>query len=266
MRFSLFLCLIPVWCFGQQIKLKSIKKYQNDTLYVGVRNQSPIPIWYEALKKDTVDYSSQRFDLAVIQPKDSIYPIAIIPVSAIKDTSDISLKEYINYRFIRANPRAKHDDSYAYELPYAKGKKYEVIQTHGQSFSHNTPTSRYAVDFKMPIGTPIHAIRGGIVVLVTEHNTEHGGRDFIDKSNNIFILHSDGTYAQYAHLDYNGADVEVGDVIQQGAYIGRSGHTGFSTRPHLHLVVKDGNGISLPFYFNIRPKKKLKSGKKYLRK
>lgn len=264
MRIFLILFILPIYCFGQT-ELASIKKYKGDSLYFGVKNISPISIWYEELKKDSVDYSTHTFDLAQMQPKDSLYPIAIIPVNAIKDTSKINVKDFINYKFRRANPRAIHDDTYKYELPYAKGEKYEVIQTFGQSFSHNKPTSRNAVDFKMPIGTPLFAIRGGIVILVIEDNTEHGGKDFIDKSNNIFILHNDGTYAQYSHLDYNGADVEVGDVIQQGGYIGKSGHTGFSTRPHLHIVVKDGNGISLPFYFKIRPNKKLKSGKKYLR-
>lgn len=265
MRFILLLCFLPAYCFGQ-IQLDGIKKYKGDSLYFGIKNNSPIPIWYKELKRDSVDYSTHRYDVTVMQPKDSLFPIAIIPIKAIKDTSSINLKDYIKYRFIKANPNAIHDDSFLYELPYAKGTKFEVIQTFGQSFSHNKPTSRYAVDFKMPIGTPLFAIRGGIVVGVVEKFKEHGGEDFIDKGNNILILHKDGTYAQYSHLDYNGADVEIGDVIQQGQYIGKSGHTGYSTRPHLHLVIKDGNGISLPFYFKVRPKKKLKSGKTYIRR
>ena len=265
MRFFIFLSLITFNTYGQ-IQIDGIKIYKGDTLYFGVKNNSPIPIWYKELKRDSVDYSTHHFDVAVMQPKDSLYPIAVIPVNAIKDTSEIKLKDFINYKFLRASPRAIHNDTFTYELPYAKGKKYEVIQTFGQSFSHNKPTSRYAVDFKMPIGTRLYAVRGGVVVQVVEKFKEHGGKDFIDKGNEILILHDDDTLAQYSHLDYNGADVEVGDVIQQGDYIGKSGHTGFSTRPHLHLVIKNGHGISLPFYFKIRPKKKLKSGKKYLRR
>ena len=263
-RFFLVVFFIPLCSFGQ-IELKGIKEYKGDSLYFGVKNNSVIPIWYKSLKRDSVDYSTYRFDGAVMQPQDSIFPIAIIPMKAIKDTANIELKDFINYKFTRANPNAVHDDSFLYELPYAKGKKYEVIQTFNNSFSHNKPTSRYAVDFKMPIGTPLHAIRGGIVVNVVEKFKEHGGRDFIDKGNNIFILHDDGTYAQYSHIDYNGVDVEIGDVVKQGDYIGKSGHTGFSTRPHLHLVIKNGDGISLPFYFKVSPKKKLKNGKKYVR-
>lgn len=264
MRFILFL-IFPALCLGQSLQLKSIKEYKGDSLYYGIKNNSPIPIWYEELENDSIDYSTDRYELIVIKSKDSIHPVAIIPVSAIKDTTSITLKDFMNYRLLKANPKAIHDKKHLYELPYAKGKKYEVIQTFGNSFSHNKPSSRYAVDFKMPIGTPIHAVRSGIVVHVVEKYKEHGGRDFIDKGNNILILHDDGTYSQYSHLDYNGADVEIGDIIQQGDYIGKSGHTGFSTRPHLHLVIKDGNKISQPFYFKVRPNKPLKNGRKYLR-
>ncbi len=265
MRFVIILCLFPLYCFGQ-VQLNITKEYKEDSLYLGIKNNSIIPIWYKELKRDTIDYSTHRYKLAVMQPKDSLFPIAIIPINAIKDTSDIAIKDFINYRLVKANPDAVHDDSFLYELPYAKGAQYEVIQTFGNSFSHNKPTSRYAVDFKMPIGTPLFAIRGGIVMGVIEKYKEHGGEDFIDKGNNILILHDDGTYAQYSHLDYNGADVEIGDTVEQGDYIGKSGHTGYSTRPHLHLVVKNGDGISLPFYFKVRPKKKLKNGKKYIRR
>ncbi|WP_299767712.1 M23 family metallopeptidase [uncultured Dokdonia sp.] len=263
-RFVLFVFFISFYCFGQQID--TIKKYKNDSLYIGVKNTSVIPIWYKELKRDSIDYSTHQYDVTVMQPKDSLFPIAIIPLHVLKDTSTVVLKDFVNYSFTRANPRAVHDNTFLYELPYAKGTKYEVIQTFNNSFSHNLPGSRYAVDFKMPIGSLIHAARSGIVVNKVEKFKEHGGPDFREKGNEILILHDDGTLAQYSHLDYNGADVEIGDVIQQGQYIGKSGHTGYSTRPHLHLVIKNGDGISLPFYFKIRPKKKLKNGKTYLRR
>jgi len=95
MRFVLFLCLLPSFCFGQ-IVLKGIKEYKGDSLYFGIKNNSVIPIWYQELKRDSIDYSTHTYDLVVMQPKDSLFPIAIIPIDAIKDTSEIKLKDFMN--------------------------------------------------------------------------------------------------------------------------------------------------------------------------
>jgi len=47
--------------------------------------------------------------------------------------------------------------------------------------------------------------------------------------------------------------VKVGDQIEIGDHIGRSGNTGFSTGPHLHFTIwRNENGVqkSVPFMFD----------------
>ena len=60
------------------------------------------------------------------------------------------------------NMHARHDN-YMYMLPYAKGEYYRIVQGFGGGFSHSG-ASKYAVDFAMPVGTPIHASRDGVVI------------------------------------------------------------------------------------------------------
>ena len=160
------------------------------------------------------------------------------------------------------NPNAK-PDAFEYQLPFAKGSKFECIQSFEGKFSHNQPYSKYAIDFKMPEGTPVLAARSGIVVYTKEDSNE-GGRDrekYINKANKVMIYHDDGTVASYDHLKFNGVEVQVGDRVKTGQLIGYSGNTGFSTTPHLHFVVwvvKE----AVPIRFKGQ-RKTLKEGKYY---
>ena len=66
------------------------------------------------------------------------------------------------------------------------------------------------------------------------------------------ILHDDGTFALYAHLNWNSIRVNPGDRVQAGQYIADSGNTGFSSGPHLHFAVQRNLGMrveSMPVTF-----------------
>ncbi|MDH3433925.1 MAG: M23 family metallopeptidase [Gammaproteobacteria bacterium] len=148
---------------------------------------------------------------------------------------------------------AVHDDDHLYSLPYASGKSYRVVQGYGSRFSH-TGLEEYAVDLDMPVGTPIHAARSGIVARVEESHDKGCWQDGCGKfANYVVILHSDGTTGEYYHLKKNGALVEVGDSVAQGQKIAYSGNTGHSTMPHLHFAVYRaidwGNTQSIPVRF-----------------
>lgn len=158
---------------------------------------------------------------------------------------------------------SKPEKNYIYDFPFQQKKSYKLLQGWGGSFSHNHSESYHALDFKMKIGEPIHAIRDGIVVRSIEHFTENGGREMRDKANVIIIMHNDGTFANYVHLKPNGSLVEIGQKILKGELIGYTGNTGFSSQPHLHFVVRDGTGKSIPIYFKNFENRKLKVGKKY---
>jgi len=129
----------------------------------------------------------------------------------------------------------KYDNDFVYYLPFYKSNSFKVYQGYNGDFSHQ---NKNALDFTMPIGTEITAIREGIVIKVVEKNTKNCGTEDCKKYNNLLIIfHPDGTFAEYTHLKKNGAIVNVGDKVTQGQLVGYSGNVGWSTGPHLHLEV-----------------------------
>ena len=138
---------------------------------------------------------------------------------------------------------AKHDDSYVYALPYAPGHTFRVSQGFCGKYSHFGP-NEFAIDWKMPLGTAVHAARAGVVVAVKDDSDFGGGDSSYDTdANYVLICHSDGTLGHYVHLLKDGARVQVGNHVRTGDLIALSGNTGHSTGPHLHFsVFKARNG------------------------
>ncbi|MDB6022663.1 MAG: Peptidase [Pedosphaera sp.] len=142
-----------------------------------------------------------------------------------------------NDAFTIGSHTAVHDDSCVYQLPYATGKSFRVTQGYHGTFSHTGP-DEYAIDWKMPVGTPVHAARGGVVVKAKD-DSDVGGPDrkYEDRANCVLIQHADGTIGIYAHLMKSGCRVKVGDTVKTGDVIALSGNTGFTSGPHLHFSV-----------------------------
>lgn len=157
------------------------------------------------------------------------------------------------YTWITGDPMSEHRPEQPYRVPFAVATAFPVSQAFPDAITHTTPDSRFAVDITVPIGTGIYAARGGTVFEVTSTNFE-GGIDPANAAaaNLVQILHEDGTYAVYAHLNWNSIRVRPGDVVRRGEYIADSGNTGFSSGPHLHFAVLRNRGMgseSLPVVF-----------------
>lgn len=172
------------------------------------------------------------------------------------DASDDYAAPYISYRFIylHGDPEAVHTVDRPYRAPFAIANRFMVTQTFPIGITHVTRDSYYAVDLAMPIGTDIYAARGGRVVEVASTNYRAGSdpQEEGASANLVRILHDDGTFAVYAHLNWNTIRVKPGDDVERGEYIADSGNTGFSTGPHLHFVVLANRGLrleSLPVVF-----------------
>lgn len=84
-------------------------------------------------------------------------------------------------------------------------------------------------DFATPVGTPLHALHDSTVV--------KAGFDS-GLGNHIELDLGNGIHAEYGHLSVLG--VTVGQKLVLGQAIGRSGNTGHSTGPHLHLEIHLG--------------------------
>ena len=139
-----------------------------------------------------------------------------------------------------------------YAMPFGPGR-YVVMQGPRGSYSHFAGSgSENAIDWAVPEGTVVLAAREGRVVGVREDSTFSGtDPKFKPLANYVIIKHADGTFADYHHLQRDGALVKLGDEVKVGQRIGLSGNTGYSTKPHLHFAVFQAiNGkkvLSLPF-------------------
>ena len=138
-----------------------------------------------------------------------------------------------------------------YVLPYAVGQQFRVNRT----FEHydvalNDGVGLYAIDFALPLRTPVHAARAGVVVAVEERFSDDDRAEYHE--NWVMIRHADGTVARYIHLTIDGALVQVGDRVLQGEQIGLSGNSGPSSDPHLHFDVQTC-GPNLPPAYNSPP-------------
>ena len=178
----------------------------------------------------------------IVDPRSELKLMAL---PAIGDGVEPSAK----YRFISlyGDPRSRHNPERPYRAPYAVANDYSITQAYPMGITHNTVDSRYAVDIAMPVGTDIHAARGGIVFEVASTNFR-GGIDpdrAAAAANIVRVLHDDGTHAVYAHLNWNSIRVQPGDEVERGEYIADSGNTGFSSGPHLHFAVLRNMGMRI---------------------
>jgi murein DD-endopeptidase MepM/ murein hydrolase activator NlpD len=211
---------------------------------------APVEVALEFASIVGVDYPPPDDDRRWVVPARSNLELLDLP--ALGDV-DVPAVEY-RYVFLPGDPAAEPATDVTYRLPYAVGTSHLVSQTYPVSETHRTRDSMYAVDFAMPVGTDVVAARAGVVFEVASTNFS-GGPDegrYADLANLVRILHDDGTFAVYAHLNWNTIRVRPGDRVEAGEYIADSGNTGFSSGPHLHFAVQRNLGMrveSLPVTF-----------------
>jgi murein DD-endopeptidase MepM/ murein hydrolase activator NlpD len=122
-----------------------------------------------------------------------------------------------------------------YRLPWPGGRAVFCASHQGRLDTPHSGRGKYALDFMLPLGTPILAARGGVVHRSeTQRDTAYGGDDF---ETVIEIDHGDGTYARYYHVRATTVRVRPGDRVRQGDELARSGRTGLCQSRHLHFEV-----------------------------
>lgn len=103
----------------------------------------------------------------------------------------------------------------------------------GQRTFHN------GVDISAPVGTDIVAPDSGRISEVWDN--PKGGKC-------IAMIGRTGIRFGFAHLDEQLK--KVGEIVDKGDVIAKSGNTGASTGPHLHFTVKqNGNWVNPETYF-----------------
>jgi len=219
------------------------------------QNDGPAPITVHVTLSGENYASDRTWPMTTTVPPYSAAPLGRV-FAADKTVGGYNFLFRYSHHFGRAD--AVLDTNAVYRLPFEQGHSYPVTQAFGTKLtSHNNRENLYAVDFAMPIGSPIVAARGGVVIDVTLTH-EEGGYDirFLDKANTIAIVHDDGTVAEYAHLSRGPALVKPGQRVSAGTLLGYSGNSGYTSGPHLHFIVSkpevhDGKvaRVSIPVMF-----------------
>lgn len=128
-------------------------------------------------------------------------------------------------------------------------KKYKIkIESPTGEFAHeNFPESRYAVDFILPLGTPVLDVRDGIVVSAkhdSDINLSTKEVESLSINEKIFLAnrytnlvtldHGDGILTEYCHLSKRKI-LSWEQSVKEGEVIGYTGRSGFMDRDHLHF-------------------------------
>ncbi|SEB43569.1 Peptidase family M23 [Paramicrobacterium humi] len=93
-------------------------------------------------------------------------------------------------------------------------------------------TNHLGQDFNPGYGAPIQSIADGVVIESTDGGGAFGVKIVIEHTINGQMIHS-----VYGHMIPGSRQVKVGDHVKVGQFIGKTGSTGISTGPHLHLEI-----------------------------
>lgn len=190
------------------------------------------------------------------------------PVMLIQDGFQFLGSAVATVRHRGSLPARGDERAVEYRLP-VDGEWTVVNGSLEREFSHSwfPINQRYAYDFVVtdedgrtrPEGTgpavenyychdePVLAPADGVVVDIFETDLEPGrGGGFAHplkrdiRGNYVTIQHAPGEFSCLAHLVPGSVTVEPGEAVDRGQQVGRCGHTGNSSEPHLHFQIQDG--------------------------
>ncbi len=170
------------------------------------------------------------------------------------------MSEYID-EYLNSSSERMGSAKYGYPIPVTKkilkankllafDKKTppEKLSTQGpfrvdeSPVSHNEAmNSLHAIDFLMPVGTPVLAVKNGKVGLIKEDSAEYWRwPEFGDKANYVNIIHDDGTMSQYIHLAQNSVSdsgLTFWNDVKKWQKIWEVWLSGWLDIPHLHFAL-----------------------------
>jgi murein DD-endopeptidase len=170
-----------------------------------------------------------------------------IEIGAARYSSQKKGTTFRAYRF-RAleDAYASYWDDSGLELPHRLNegplRRYEQIT----ALLRDRPTHA-GMDFKTPVGTPVHAPRAGVVTRAN-WRTKGNGRC-------LEVRYDDGVLAKFLHL--SALKVAPGARVSRGQVIAATGNTGRSTAPHLHYQLNRDRLVLDPLEYHGTSRRRL---------
>src|SRR3546814_5397791 len=96
------------------------------------------------------------------------------------------------------------------------------------------------IDFGPGAGSPVQAIADGTVRIAPESGGAFGVTVVIDH-----VIDGELISSRYAHMQYGSLQVEPGQEVKVGTFIGRTGNTGRSYGAHTHLELLAGGTTAI---------------------
>lgn len=132
----------------------------------------------------------------------------------------------------------------------AEHDKYGIRKNHYVLFKERAHSG---FDITADIGTEVHPIMGGTVLLAEFDGTTTEGFDAFNDGygNKVEILNDDGRRVVYGHL--REILVKPGERVTTETIIGKTGSSGGSRVPHLHLEIRKENTDETGLAYTINP-------------
>ncbi len=132
----------------------------------------------------------------------------------------------------------------------AEHDKYGIRKNHYVLFKQRAHSG---FDITADIGTEVHPIMAGTVLLAEFDGTTTEGFDAFNDGygNKVEILNEDGRRVVYGHL--REILVKPGDKVTCETIIGKTGSSGGSRVPHLHLEIRKENTEETGLAYTINP-------------
>lgn len=127
-----------------------------------------------------------------------------------------------------------NDPNAAIQWPFAVG----VPITYG--FGMRSGRMHEGIDFVPGAGAPVQAIADGTVRIATESGGAFGVTVVIDH-----VIDGELISSRYAHMQYGSLQVEPGQQVTVGTFIGRTGNTGRSYGAHTHFELLAGGTTAI---------------------
>ncbi len=124
-----------------------------------------------------------------------------------------------------------------YRLPYEDGTEVAIWQDH---LTHSPPNRLDLAGVNGDAPYPVVAAATGIVRIIEDDNTQNCC-DGTCANNYVWLEHLGGEWTKYSHLETDSvsedADLDVGDIVVAGTFLGWESNVGRACGTHLHFEV-----------------------------